>query len=332
MTVGQLAVILSGAKTYDATTNAAAANLTITNDLDGGSLTLSGTGTLASANAGSENFAAAGSLALGGSAAGNYTLGDITGNGSTVTVGQLAVMLTGAKTYDATANAASANSHHHQRPRRRQPHAQRHGHLASANAGSENFAAAGSLALGGSAAGNYTLAGIASNGSAVTVGQLAVILSGVKTYDATANAAAANLTITNDLDGASLTLSGTGTLASANAGSENFAAAGSLALGGSAAGNYTLADITSNGSTVTVGQLAVILSGAKTYDATANAAAANLTIANDLDGSNLTLSGTGTLSSANAGSETSRRRARWPWAAAPPATTRSAASPATAAQ
>ncbi len=77
MTVGQLAVVLSGAKTYDATANAAAGNLTIANDLDGGNVTLSGTGTLASANAGSENFAAAGSLALGGSAAGNYTLAGI---------------------------------------------------------------------------------------------------------------------------------------------------------------------------------------------------------------------------------------------------------------
>ncbi len=150
------------------------------------------------------------------------------------------------------------------------------GTLASANAGSENFAAAGSLALGGSAAGNYTLAGITGDGSAVNVGQLAVMLTGAKTYDATANAAAGSLTIANDLDGSNLTLSGTGTLASANAGSQNFAAAGSLALGGSAAGNYTLAGITGNGSAVTVGQLAVMLTGAKTYDATTNAAAANL--------------------------------------------------------
>ena len=301
--VAQLAVMLTGAKTYDATANAAAANLTITNDLDGANLTLSGTGTLASANAGSENFAAAGSLALGGSAAGNYTLAGITGNGSAVNIAQLAVMLTGAKTYDATANAAAANLTITNDLDGANLTLSGTGTLASANAGSENFAAAGSLALGGSAAGNYTLASITGNGSAVTVGQLAVMLSGAKTYDATANAAAANLTITNDLDGANLTLSGTGTLASANAGSENFAAAGLLALGGSAAGNYTLADITGNGSAVTIGQLAVMLSGAKTYDATANAAAANLSIANDLDGANLTLSGTGTLASANAGSE-----------------------------
>ncbi len=270
---------------------------------------------------------------MGGSAAGNYTLAGITGDGSAVNVGQLAVMLTGAKTYDATANAAAASLTIANDLDGSNLTLNGTGTLASANAGSQNFAAAGSLALGGSAAGNYTLAGITGNGSAVTVGQLAVILSGAKTYDATANAAAANSTIANDLDGSNLTLSGTGTLSSANAGSENFAAAGSLALGGSAAGNYTLAGITGNGSTVTVGQLAVMLTGAETYDATANAAAVNphhrqrprrrqpdahwhryprerQCRVRELRGGGL----------------------RWRWAAARPGTTRSAASPATAAQ
>ncbi len=302
-TVGQLAVVLSGAKTYDATTNAAASGLTISNDLSGANLTLSGTGTLASANAGSELFAAAGSLILGGSAAGNYTLANVTTNGSAETIGQLAVVLSGAKTYDATTNAAASTLTISNDLNGANLTISGTGTLASANAGSETFASAGSLALGGSAAGNYTLVGITSNGSAETVGQLAVVLTGAKTYDATTNAAAANLTISNDLSGANLTLSGTGTLTSANAGSEAFAAAGSLVLGGSAAGNYTLANVTTNGSAENVGQLAVVLTGAKTYDATTNAAASSLTISNNLNGGNLTLSGTGTLASANAGSE-----------------------------
>ena len=140
-----------------------------------------------------------------------------------------------------------------------------------------------------------------------------------------------SLNIANDLDGANLTLSGIGTSASANAGSESFAAPGTLALGGSAAGNYTLAGIAVNGSAVNVGQLAVVLSGAKTYDATANAPAAELGIGNDLDGANLTLSGIGTLCerqrglgelrrTGHAGADGERGRA----------TTRSPASPATA--
>ncbi len=66
---------------------------TIANDLDGSNLTLSGTGTLASANAGAQNFAAAGSLALGGSAADNYTLSGITGNGSAATVNEAPLMI-----------------------------------------------------------------------------------------------------------------------------------------------------------------------------------------------------------------------------------------------
>ncbi len=273
MNVGQLAVMLSGAKTYDATANAAAASLTIANDLDGANLTLIGHGHARKRQC---------------------RVRELRGGG-----------LAGAGRQ--RGRELHARRHHRQRQRGDRRAARgdpvgrqdlrRHGErgganlaiandldganltlsgtgtLASANAGSENFAAAGSLALGGSAAGNYTLASVTGNGSTVTVGQLAVMLSGAKTYDATANAPGASLTITNDLDGGNLTLSGTGTLASANAGPQNFAAAGSLALGGSAAGNYTLAGITGNGSAVNVGQLAVILSGAKTYDATANAAA-----------------------------------------------------------
>ncbi len=294
-------MVLTGAKTYDATTNAS--GLTISNDLNGANLTVSGTGTLTSANAGSEAFASSGSLALGGSAAGNYTLANVTTNGSAESVGQLAVVLSGSKTYDATTNAAASGLTISNDLNGANLTLSGTGTLTSANAGSEGFAAAGSLTLGGSAAGNYTLVGITSNGSAETVGQLAVVLSGAKTYDATTNAAASTLTISNDLNGANLTLSGTGTLTSANAGSESFAAAGSLALGGSAAGNYTLVGITSNGSAETVGQLAVVLTGTKTFDATTNAPAANLTISNNLDGGNLTLSGTGTLASANPGSE-----------------------------
>ena len=295
--------MLSGSRTYDGTANAAASNLTISNDLDGANLTLSGTGTLTSKNVGSESLVSAGTLSLTGSAAGNYTLGSIAGNGSALTVTQLAVMLSGSRTYDATANAAASNLTISNDLDGANLTLSGAGTLASRNAGTENFASAGTLALGGSAAGNYTLGAIAGNGSALMVTQLAVMLSGSRTYDATANAAASNLTISNDLDGANLTLSGTGALTSKNVGSESLVSAGTLALGGSAAGNYTLGSITGNGSALTVNQLAVMLSGSRTYDGTANAAASNLTISNNLDGANLTLSGIGTLASRNAGTE-----------------------------
>ena len=192
------------------------------------------------------------------------------------------------------------------------------GTYASANAGSGINVSVSGVAIvsvkdnTGATVYGYGLSSSSASGAVGKINPLAVMLTGAKTYDATATAPAAELGIANDLDGANLTLSGIGTSASANAGSESFAAPGTLALGGSAAGNYTLAGIAVNGSAVNVGQLAVVLSGAKTYDATATAPAAELGIGNDLDGANLTLSGIGTLASANAGlRELRARRARW---------------------
>ncbi|HUK61041.1 MAG TPA: YDG domain-containing protein, partial [Stellaceae bacterium] len=191
---------------------------------------------------------------LGGSAAGNYTLVGITTNGSSVTVGQMPVILSGAKTYDATTGAPAAGLTITNNLSGANLTLSGSGTLASANAGSESFAGAGTFALGGSAAGNYTLSSITTNGSAVTVGKLPVVLTGMRVYDATtaADTASSALAITNDLDGTNLTLSGTGTLASANAGSEHFAALGTLLLGGSAASNYTTSGITTNGSAVSI--------------------------------------------------------------------------------
>ncbi len=276
--------VLTGSvtKTYDATTSAtlAAANYTATGGETGDSFVFNdpASGTYASANAGSGITVTVSGVSLfsanaGGKPVFGYTLASANASGAVGTISPLPVVLTGAKTYDATTNAAASGLTISNDLNGANLTISGTGTLTSANAGSESFASAGSLTLGGSAAGNYTLVGITSNGSAESVGQLAVVLTGAKTYDATTNAAAAGLTISNDLSGANLTLSGTGTLASANAGSESFAAAGSLALGGSAAGNYTLANVTTNGSAETVGQLAVVLTGAKTYDATTNAAA-----------------------------------------------------------
>ena len=386
--IDQLAVVLSGSRTYDGTANAAASSLTVTNDLDGANLTLSGIGTLASRNAGTESFAAPGTLALTGSAAGNYTLGAIAGNGSAVTVGQAALTLTAqanSKTYDATNTAAAAPTVAGLQSGDSVTSLSESYGTANAGSGLTLSVNGGFAVTDGNGGNNYTVSTV--NNTSGAIDQLAVMLSGSRTYDGTANAAASNLTVSNDLDGANLTLSGIGTLASRNAGTESFAAAGTLALTGSAAGNYTLGAIAGNGSAVTVGQaaltltaqantktydatttaaaaptvaglqsgdsvtslsesygtanagsgltlsvnggfavadgnggnnytvstvnntsgaidqLAVMLSGSRTYDGTANAAATNLTISNNLDGANLTLSGIGTLASRNAGTE-----------------------------
>ena len=169
-----------------------------------------------------------------------------------------------------------------------------------ANAGTET--ATGSLTLQGTDAANYTLT--APTASA-TIAQLAEVLSGSRRYDGTTNADASILTITNNLDGTSLTLSGTGTLADSAVGSQAFASANTLALGGSAAGNYTLSGITTNASAVTIvpAVLAITLSGTKVYDGTTDAPASILTITNLVLGDILNLSGTGVLASKDVGSQ-----------------------------
>jgi hypothetical protein len=101
-------------------------------------------------------------------------------------------------------------------------------------------------------ANNYSVSFANPAGSSYVINQLQVVLSGTRTYDATANAPASILTITNNLDGGNLTLSGTGIVASPNVGSEPLTAAGSLVLGGPAAANYLLAGIVENGSGVTI--------------------------------------------------------------------------------
>jgi hypothetical protein len=148
--------------------------------------------------------------------------------------------------------------------------------------------------------GNYALVvnstTIASAGVAVSARP--VTLSGSKNYDGSASFPGASLTIGNNLDGGNLTLSGTATLAGANVGSQAISA-GTLSLGGSAAGNYTLTGLSGS---VTINPLPVVLTGSRTYDGTTNAMAAILSVVNVVSGDTVTVdSGTGGLASANVG-------------------------------
>jgi hypothetical protein len=231
-------------------------------------------------------------------------------------------------------------------------------------------------------AGDASLIATNDTSTTLTVNPLAVVLSGTRPYDGTNDAAASILTISNDEDGTNLTLNGSATLAGSAAGLQNITGFTGLALGGSAATNYTLTNasgavtvttvplsitagaqnktygtalslgttnfavgggplagaemvtgvtlsatpggtgatdpvgidtitpsaatgtggflaanynITYNTNTLTVNPLAVVLSGTRPYDGTNDAAASILTISNDEDGANLTLSGTATL-------------------------------------
>jgi hypothetical protein len=137
---------------------------------------------------------------------------------------------------------------------------------------------AGSYAINGSGLtannGNYTFAQAGENATALTIDQVAITVSGSRIYNGLATAAATILTIGNNLDGGNLTLSGTANLASKQVGAQAVSV-GTLALGGAAAGNYTLAGL-SGSVTITVKNVNLTGLGAsdKFYDGTT---AANLT-------------------------------------------------------
>ncbi len=89
--------------------------------------------------------------------------------------------------------------------------------------------------------GDPSLSPAGNAGTTLTVNPRPVILTGTRAYDGTATAAAAILSVTNTVGSDVVTVaSGSATLTSSNAGPETISSVGTLALGGSAATNYTL--------------------------------------------------------------------------------------------
>jgi hypothetical protein len=175
---------------------------------------------------------------------------------------------------------------------------------ANATTGTLNFtttatssSSVGSYAINGSGLtannGNYTFAQAAGNATALTINTLAANLTGSRPYDKTTTAAAGILSVTNKVGGDNVTVaSGSGSLAGANVGSQAITSFGTLALGGTAAGNYTLSGA-SGSVNITAAGLAVTNLPAldKVYDGTTNATldATNAGLAGVLNGDSVTL-------------------------------------------
>jgi hypothetical protein len=85
----------------------------------------------------------------------------------------------------------------------------------------------------------YNITWTAANVGTITAVVTPIALSGSRIYNGSATAEASILTITNNHDGGNLTLFGTANLAGKSIGAQAVSA-GTLVLGGSAAGNYTL--------------------------------------------------------------------------------------------
>jgi fibronectin-binding autotransporter adhesin len=105
--------------------------------------------------------------------------------------------------------------------------------------------------------GDSSLSAATNTSTTLTVNQRPVALTGTRQYDGTATAAAAILSVTNKVGSDVVTLaSGSATLTSGNVGTETITSPGTLALGGAAAGNYTLAGA-SGAVTVTVSSFSI---------------------------------------------------------------------------
>ena len=99
----------SGSKTYDANTDALAADITLSNLVSGEALNHSGTATISSANAGSYTITNLTGVSIAdgsGGTASNYTL---TGGTHNFTVNQKVISLSGSRLYDATTNAVASD-------------------------------------------------------------------------------------------------------------------------------------------------------------------------------------------------------------------------------
>lgn len=159
----------------------------------------------------------------------------------TVTVGTLSGFVTGETvTATGTATAYSAKD------------------VGSAYASTVSYTLANGT--GGGLAANYSLGNSSITTAAITARPLT--FTGSKTYDGSATATAVQLTFGNNMDGANLTMSGSVTLASANAGAPSINSFGGLTLGGSAAGNYTLTG--ASGSVTISPKVASVTADAKT--------------------------------------------------------------------
>jgi hypothetical protein len=215
----------------------------------------SGSAILAGSAAGTEAITDPSGLVLGGDTATNYTLTGASGSVTIITVPLTITANPVTKTYgtaitlDPTAFTLSGTLAGSELVTNVTMTATPAGTNATDAAGSDTLTPSAATGTGGFLAANYN---ITYDTAILTVNPLAVSLTGgSRPYDGATDAASTILTVGNNLDGANLTLSGSAVLAGSSVGVQAHASVGSLALGGSAAGNYTLTGATLGTVTIT---------------------------------------------------------------------------------
>ncbi|MFZ0827580.1 MAG: MBG domain-containing protein [Verrucomicrobiia bacterium] len=289
LTINALPVNLTGSRSYDGTTTVAAEILSVANKIGSDNVTVaSGSGTLASANAGSEAITSFGALTLGGAAAGNYTLAGASGSVN-ITVSALALTVTNLlaldKVYDGTTNATLDASN-----------AGLAGvlngddvalvtsnavaYFADKNVNTNKPVTVSGLALGGAAAANYTLADPTNVTANVATAGLTVsgVVAAAKVYDGTTNAQLnGTATLNGGVSGDDVSLF-TGDVSAAfanpNVGTGIPVSAGGYAITGTDAGNYTLTQPTGLAADITAATLTITaVANTKIYDGSTIASA-----------------------------------------------------------
>ncbi|NHZ37363.1 filamentous hemagglutinin N-terminal domain-containing protein [Massilia sp. CCM 8692] len=296
-------VSVSGTRPYNASASVDASLLQLGDVLSGDSVTLGGSATLSSANAGTQTLASLSGLTLNNP---NYGLAGASASGS-LTITPLAVGVSGipgaARPYDGSALAgpsllavsgllggdSAALSGSVQ--------------LAGKDVGANAITGLGTLGIGNS---NYTLNGVAPAGS-VQVTPLALAL-GVRPqasrpYDGSALADASLLQVSNALPGEQLSLSGKAILAGKDAGSQALTGLGDLSVSNS---NYILSGALPSGVVLVTPlalQVALLPGAAKRYDGNASAPAALMTVNGVLAGESAILGGSARLAGKDVGNQ-----------------------------
>jgi filamentous hemagglutinin family protein len=247
-----LAGLTAGSKVYDATTAATLSGTAQINPLAGDTVVLAGTGTgsgsFGDKNVGTNKPVLVSGFSISGTDAGNYTL--VTPASLTANITPLALPVTGlsaaSRMYNATTAAPLAGT------AAIAPLAgdavtlagTATGTFANANVGNGKAVVVSGLTLAGADAGNYSLVAPTGLTAAVTPATLTItgLVAAGKTYDATTAASLAGA-LTGVLGGDTVSLSLSGSFASANV-AASAAVNWSALLGGTSAANYQLAQAT----------------------------------------------------------------------------------------
>ena len=263
-------------------------------------LTLSGNGTLADANVATNKTVTLNTLTLSDNSglAANYTL---TGGTQQYLFNQKAVNTSGTRNYDSTTVVGSGTLTVSGEVGSEQVTITGNGSITDKNVGSgKTINTSYSSRWKWWRIGNYTF----SAGTHTYNTQAPISFTGTRTYNATTNVEATNITLTGQQGGEDLTVTGVGSITSGNVGSGKTANVTGLTLGMDVSGtpgtatNYTF---TGGTQTFDVTQAPLTISGSKEYDGTQKIESSSMSLSGLQGGETLTINDSILTTSSNVG-------------------------------